>query len=77
VPTHPVGRLSGGTPGRDIAVAVNGRIVAVGDTFTLAAGEEGEFFSVMIPESSLRRGRNRLDVFEVSAGGSLKRLGGI
>ena len=77
VPTHPVGRLSGGDPGRDIAVAVNGRIAAVGNTFTLAAGEDGEFFSVMIPESSLRRGRNHLDVFEVSAGGSLTRLGGI
>ena len=77
VPTHPVGRLSGGTPGRDIAVAVNGRIAAVGNTFTLAQGEDGEFFSVMIPPSSLRKGRNRLDVFEVSPSGSLTRLGGI
>ncbi len=76
-PTHPVGRLSGGTPGRDIALAVNGRIAAVGNTFTLAQGEDGEFFSVMIPESSLRRGRNRLDLFEVSPSGSLTRLGGI
>jgi hypothetical protein len=31
----------------------------------------------MIPESSLRRGRNRLDVFSVSDSGSLTRLGGI
>ena len=31
----------------------------------------------MVPESSLRRGRNRIDVFEVGADGSLNRLGGI
>ena len=58
-------------------MAVNGRIAAVGNTFTLAEGEEGELFSVMVPESALRRGRNRVDVFEVVAGGSLNRLGGI
>ena len=29
------------TPGRDIAVAVNGRIAAVGNTFALAEGEDG------------------------------------
>ncbi|MBN1530678.1 MAG: sulfatase-like hydrolase/transferase [Thermoleophilaceae bacterium] len=77
LPTHPVGRLEGGTPGRDIAVAVNGRIAAVGNTFTLAEGEEGEFFGVMIPPGSLRDGRNRIEVYEVSASGSLTRLGGI
>jgi hypothetical protein len=77
LPTHPVGSLEGGTPGRDIAVAVNGRVAAVGRTFTLAEGEEGEFFSVMIPPGSLRDGRNRVEVYEVSAGGSLTRLGGV
>ena len=78
VPTHPVGRIDGDGPGgRDIAVAVNGRIEAVGNTFHLAEGEKGELFAVMVPESSLRRGRNRIDVFEVGANGSLKRLGGI
>jgi hypothetical protein len=77
LPTHPVGRLEGGSPGRDIAVAVNGRIAAVGSTFALAEGEEGEFFSVMLPPGSLRDGRNRLDVYEVDAAGSLTRLGGI
>jgi hypothetical protein len=77
LPTHPVGKLDGGTPGRDIAVAVNGRIAAVGRTFTLAEGEDGEFFSVMIPPESLRDGRNRIEVYEVSSSGSLTRLGGI
>ena len=78
VPTHPVGRIDdGGSGPRDIAVALNGRIAAVGNTFTLAEGEPGELFSVMVPESALRSGRNRIDVFEVGADGSLKRLGGI
>jgi hypothetical protein len=78
VPTHPVGRIDGGgSGGRDIAVALNGRVAAVGNTFTLAEGEPGELFSVMVPESALRRGRNRIDVFEVAPDGSLARLGGI
>jgi hypothetical protein len=78
VPTHPVGRIDGGgSGGRDIAVALGGRVAAVGNTFTLAEGEPGELFSVMVPESALRRGRNRIDVFEVGADGSLERLGGI
>ena len=76
LPTHVIGKLSGGTPGRDIAVAMNGRIAAVGNTFTLAEGDEGEFFSVMVPPSAFRGGRNRIDVYEVLASGSLTRLGG-
>ena len=68
VPTHPVGPDRRRRPRRrDIAVAVNGRIEAVGNTFKLAEGEKGELFAVMVPESSLRRGRNRIDVFEVGA----------
>jgi hypothetical protein len=78
VPAHVVGRVTdGGAPGRDIAVAVNGRIAAVGNTFTLATGEEGQLLSVMVPESSLKPGRNRIDVYEVSSGGTLRWLGGI
>jgi hypothetical protein len=76
LPTHVVGKLSGGTPGRDVAVALNGRIAAVGNTFSLAEGDEGEFFSVMVPPLAFRSGRNRIDVYEVSASGSLTRLGG-
>ena len=40
-------------------------------------GDDGEFVSVMVPESAFRGGRNRIDVFEVSASGSLTRLGGL
>jgi hypothetical protein len=66
IPTHVVGRVrGGGDERRDIAVAVNGAIVAVGNTFTLEAGDEGELVSVMVPESAFRRGRNRVEVYEV------------
>ena len=50
---------------RDIAVAVNGTIVAVGNTFTLAEGDEGELVSVMVPGVGVPEGRNRVEVFEV------------
>jgi hypothetical protein len=66
IPTHVVGRVQGREePGRDIAVAVNGTIAAVGNTFTLAIGDEGELVSVMVPESAFQEGRNRVEVFEV------------
>ena len=66
IPTHVVGRVEdGGEPGRDIAVAVNGKIVAVGNTFTLVVGDEGELISVMVPESVFREGRNRVEVLEL------------
>ena len=58
-PTRVTGWLSGGQPGvlRDLAVAVNGRIAAVGRSFRLE-GQSTEFFSLLVPESALRRGRN-------------------
>jgi Sulfatase len=65
VPTQVVGHVrSPGGPGRNVAVAVNGTIVAVGSTFELVAGEEGELVSVMVPPSAFRSGRNRVEVFE-------------
>jgi Sulfatase len=65
VPTHVVGTVRGGGKAkRDIAVAVNGTIVAVGNTFRLAEGTEGELVSVMVPETAFRRGANRVEVFE-------------
>jgi hypothetical protein len=42
-------------------VAVNGRVVATGVTFTLN-GSNKEQYSVVIPERSLRPGRNRIKV---------------
>ena len=66
VPVHVVGRVNGRErPGRDVAIAVNGTVAAVGSTFTLAEGDEGELVSVMVPESAFERGRNRVQVLEV------------
>ena len=65
LPNHVVGQVrSEGDTGREIAVAVNGRIAAVGSTFELAEGDEGELVSVMVPPSAFRGGRNRVEVFE-------------
>jgi len=64
VPVHVVGRVNGpDRHPRDIAVAVNGTIRAVGNTFKLAVGDDGELVSVMVPESAFRKGRNDVQVF--------------
>ena len=57
LPTRVTGRLEGGSPGalRQLAVAVNGRIRAVGRSFHLR-GRRAEYFSLMVPETALRRG---------------------
>ena len=74
-PTRVTGRLDGRgrTPLRDLAVGVNGRIVAVGRSFRLR-GDSREWFSMMVPEESLHGGRNRVQVLEVAPGGRLLRL---
>ncbi|MEA2331744.1 MAG: hypothetical protein QOH58_1882 [Thermoleophilaceae bacterium] len=66
VPAHVVGRVQGGGDGgREIAVAVNGEIVGVGETFTLATGDEGELLSVVVPPSSFTSGSNDVQAFLV------------
>ncbi len=65
LPNQIVARVrSEGETGRAIAVAVNGTIAAVGTTFELVEGDEGELVSVMVPPSAFRPGRNRVEVFE-------------
>ena len=74
VPLHVVGRVKGpgaGTP-RDVAVAVNGRIVALSRTFKLATNGE-ELMGAITPESAYHRGRTKVEVFQVS-GGRLTRI---
>jgi hypothetical protein len=67
VPTQVVGHVrSEGETGREIAVAVNGTIVAVGNTFELVTGDEGELVSAMVPPTAFRQGRNRVEVFEAN-----------
>ncbi|MGH2803024.1 MAG: hypothetical protein ACRDL4_08265, partial [Thermoleophilaceae bacterium] len=65
----------GGHPGaeRDLAVAVNGRIRAVGRSFHLGR-RPSEYFSLIVPESALRTGRNSLMLLEVRPGGELASL---
>lgn len=66
VPTHVVGQVQGGGDGgRDVAVAVNGKIVGVGETFTLAVGDAGELVSVMVPPESFHAGANDVRVYLV------------
>jgi arylsulfatase A-like enzyme len=66
VPAHVIGRVRDGDDQfQDIAVAVNGTIVAVSRTFRLANGNDDEIFAAMVPESALRPGRNEVRVLEV------------
>ena len=64
VPAHVLGRVDGGEPGEEIAIAVNGTIAAVSRTFKLAIDDE-TIFAAMIPESALRRGANDVQVLRV------------
>jgi len=77
LPTRLTGRLRGGAPGsrRDLAAAVDGRIVAVGRSFYLR-GQSTEYFSMMLPEESLHPGRNRVQLLEGGRGDALYRLAG-
>jgi Sulfatase len=76
MPTQIAGDLSGGRAGstRALAVAVNGRIEAVGRSFYLT-GDRTEHFAFMVPETALHRGRNAIAVLEVSGSGALRLLG--
>jgi hypothetical protein len=76
MPTQIAGDLSGGhAPAtRDLAVAVNGRIAAVGRSFYLT-GDPTEHFAFMVPETSLHAGRNSVEVLEVGASERLRLLG--
>jgi Sulfatase len=75
LPTRVAGRISGGVPGevRDLALVLNGRVAAVGESFRLR-GHSHEFFSLMVPGSALRDGRNSVELLEVRADGSLVSL---
>jgi sulfatase-like protein len=74
-PTQIAGTLRGGRRGakRDVAVAVNGRIEAVGRTWRLR-GRRGECFALNVPERSLHGGRNRVVLLEVRSRGRAVRV---
>ncbi len=65
----------GGSRGgkRDLAVAVNGRIEAVGRSFRLR-GSSKESYALMVPELALRPGRNTVELFEVTGKGTKLQL---
>lgn len=72
IPARLTGTITGGGgAGRNLAVALGGRIVAVARSY--AAGGE-ERFSVLVPESSLRQGANRVELLWVQPGPVLVRL---
>jgi hypothetical protein len=75
LPTRVTGTLSSSPRGplHDVAVAVNGRVRATGRSFRLR-GKRPEFFSLLVPEDSLRRGRNSLTLFELGPDGELVSL---
>jgi hypothetical protein len=72
--------VSGGAPDlgqgeqTEVAIAVNGRVAAIGATFDL---DDGQAFAVMLPASAFRPGANDVRAYEVAPdGASLARPGG-
>jgi hypothetical protein len=66
----------GGPRVLDLAAALNGRIVAVGQSFTLA-GHDAENFSILLPESAFREGGNRVELLSVTDDAGALRLASI
>ena len=66
VPAHVAGAIPDGPRGggRTVAVAVNGRVVATGVTFTLEGADE-EQYSMIAPERAFKAGRNRIQLLLV------------
>jgi sulfatase-like protein len=73
VPTQVAGDLRGGRPGskRALALAVNGKIEAVGRSFHLV-GDRTEHFAFNVPEDALHDGANELELYEVAHDGRLR-----
>ena len=72
LPVYVSGHLPGaGEVGQRLAVAVNGRIRATGRSY-LHDGERR--FSMLVPPSSLRPGRNTVDVLALEGGARVTRL---
>ena len=76
IPVHVTGHLKGIPTGRDLAIAVNGKIQATTVSFRTAVSSD-VIFAAMVPESSFRQGRNRVEVLEIQPGGTLRRLGSV
>ena len=69
VPAHIVASFTKATAAeniRDVAVAINGKIRAVTQTYANPWGERT--LSAMVPESAFREGFNSVEIFEISEG---------
>jgi hypothetical protein len=82
LPVWVTGKVSGADGRLDVAIAVNGVVRAVSNTFELATGGD-ELIAAMIPPSSLHNtpsggtgGSNTVGVYEVTASGALASMGG-
>ncbi len=66
VPGQITGQIPYGRPGggRPLALVMNGRVAAVGETFSLA-GSATESFEMIVPERAFRRGPNDARVYEI------------
>jgi hypothetical protein len=75
LPTWVTGKVSGaGGDEIDVAIAVDGVVRAVSNSFRLANSDE-DLIAALIPPDSLRDGRNTIEVYEVS-GTQLAPMGG-
>jgi hypothetical protein len=75
VPAQVWGRLSGGPPAdHPLAVAVNGKIVATGESFD-PLGVTKTNFSLFVPDASFRNGNNQVALYEITGPRTLRELG--
>jgi sulfatase-like protein len=74
VPSLVTGQATGIRPGDHVAVAVNGRVAGTADAY--ADGDVVRFAAIVSPDA-YSVGTNALDVYRVTAGGRLARLGGL
>jgi sulfatase-like protein len=70
VPAYITGRVVDGAAGWDVAVALNGRVVAATRTYDAS---DGVRFAAVVPDDALHDGSNQLHVL-VSRGGALERV---
>jgi hypothetical protein len=73
IPSQLAGNMKGAKRGakHDLAVAVNGRIEAVGRSWYLD-GDRTEHFAMMVPEDTLHNGHNTVELYSVGHGKALR-----
>jgi hypothetical protein len=77
LPANVTGRISGSGARRGIplALALNGKVVAVGWSATLT-GDKRVYFSFFAPPEAFRDGANRAEVFTISESGGFEKVAG-